>query len=170
MTILPMRIARVDELSEVVALWNEASQWLAEQGTDQWQYPVRVEAIAERIGAGRLWLLDGEDGRPTATVTLDETADSAIWKDSDNPDDALYLHRLVVARRAAGVKLGSLILNWADQQVLDRGRRYLRLDAWTTNRQLQQYYVSEGFRLVRLVQDDDVPSGAADEREAQVDR
>ena len=162
---LPLRLATMDDLGAVVDLWNEASKWLAAKGQTQWQYPVRVDAITERIQAQRLWIMFDDFG-PAATVTVDENADPNIWLPSDRPEAALYVHRLVVARRCAGRQFGARILNWAAQHAREAGREYLRLDAWTTNEGLHRYYISQGFRLVRIVeaQPKEVVSGVAFER------
>ena len=160
---LPMRLAMPDDAEQVILLWNEAREWLATKGTNQWQYPVRKEAIHDGIKNATVWLLE-DDSRPLATVTLDENADERIWTAADIPQAALYVHRLVVARRAAGGDLGKRILDWAERRAGSLGKTWLRLDAWTSNQQLHAYYLRAGFQLVRIVNDPSLPSGAAFQR------
>jgi GNAT superfamily N-acetyltransferase len=162
MTDLDMRIAGSDEESEVISLWNEASNWLSSQ-TDQWQYPVRSDLITEAIKQRTVWLLNDSQG-VAATVTLDSIADPRLWFADDHPEDALYVHRLVVARRCAGHGIGSLILDWAGEKTNEQGLTWLRLDAWTTNRKLKSYYLAHGFSLVRTVRTAGVLSGLVFQR------
>lgn len=122
---LPLRLATMDDLGAVVDLWNEASKWLGANGQTQWQYPVRVDAITDRIQAQRLWIMYDETG-PVATVTVDENADPNIWLPSDRPEAALYIHRLVVARRRARERLGARILDWSADQARQAGKGFLR--------------------------------------------
>lgn len=162
-----IRRARPDEAGTVAAMWTEAGQWLATIGSDQWQYPPRAGRIVASIAAGECWLVE-RHGVPVATVTLDGYADPDFWTAADQPDDALYVHRMVVRRTAAGGGLGSALLDWAGARVELAGRAWLRLDAWRTNRRLRAYYEAEGFALVRVV---DVPhrrSGALYQRHASV--
>ena len=75
---------------------NGARLWRREV-EDQWQYPVRVDNINAAIANKACWLFEEAGSPPIATVTLDEFADPALWRPSDVPKDALYLHRLVVS-------------------------------------------------------------------------
>jgi GNAT superfamily N-acetyltransferase len=160
-----IRRARPDEVDTVAAMWTEAGQWLAAIGSDQWQYPARTERITASIAAGECWLVERDD-EPAATITLDRYADPEFWTPADDPDNALYVHRMVVLRRFAGAGLGSALLDWAGARAERDGLRWLRLDAWRTNRRLRDYYERQGFALVRVV---DLPhrrSGALYQRPA----
>lgn len=162
-----LRRARADEVDAVADMWAEAGRWLATIGSDQWQYPARRERIATSIAAGQCWLLDcGET--TLATVTLDGHADPEFWTPADEPGRALYVHRMVVRRQAAGAGLGAALLDWAGAQAEAAGRAWLRLDAWRTNEALRRYYEAQGFTLVRVV---DLPhrrSGALYQRPVEL--
>lgn len=162
-----IRRARAGELRVVAALWQEASAWLASRGLDQWQYPPRQESIQRSIAAGECWLVEDRD-QVVATITLDHHADPEFWRPEDDPAAALYIHRMVVARKAAGSDLGAALLDWAARRATAEGKTWLRLDAWRTNEDLQRYYAGQGFDLVRLV---DLPhrgSGALYQRRSTV--
>jgi ribonuclease D len=151
---LLMRQARTEEdVQAVVTLWNEAKEWLATKGTDQWQYPVRIDSIRQKAAEGAVWLLDNDQGEPIATITLDEDADPKLWRSSDDPSAALYLHRLVVKRVTRPHELGSAILDWAGGRAEQAGKKWLRLDAWASNEGLRRYYLDRGFTFVRTVPD-----------------
>jgi predicted GNAT superfamily acetyltransferase len=51
-----------------------------------------------------------------------------------------YLHRLVVARRAAGQGLGARLNGWACAHVAAHNRQYLRLDCGAENSSIRAYY------------------------------
>lgn len=82
-------------------------------------------------------------------MTLGETASS------------LHLSHFAVDRRFAGLGVGAWLIREAADEAARRGKRSLRLDAWTTNTQLHDYYRRQGFRLVRI---DGGNSGALFER------
>lgn len=166
--VVTIRRAGPDDVETVAWLWNEAAQWLKERGLDQWQYPVRTHAIEAAVSAGNCWLVHNNTGQPIATVTLDDDADPRLWKPYEDPDQAFYVHRLVVRQTARQHELGSAVLDWASQRAKSAHKRWLRLDAWTSNRDLHQYYLGRGFTHVRTVAAPDIVSGALFQRPAGV--
>lgn len=162
-----IRRATEDDIGTVARLWQEAGAWLREQGSDQWQYPVRWEGITAAVSAGACWLIEHTD-TPIGTITLDEDADPMYWGPEDDPEAALYAHRMVTARAVRGVSLGAAMLDWASERAQAAGRTWLRLDAWRTNMRLREYYADQGFELVRVVEDPRNGSGACFQRPAHV--
>lgn len=162
-----IRHATESDIGTVAHLWTEASAWLRDQGSDQWQYPVRTEGITAAVQAGACWLIE-HDGTSIGTITLDGDADPMYWGPEDNPESALYAHRMVTAHVARGLELGSAMLDWASQKTQETGRTWLRLDAWRTNMRLREYYASHGFELVRVIEDPRNGSGACFQRPAHV--
>jgi GNAT superfamily N-acetyltransferase len=163
---LSARQATPADIPTVVDLWNEAKNWLASEGLDQWQYPIKMHNIYRAVETGSCWLVEPSSGGPAiATVTLSDNADPSLWRPEDEPDQGLYVHRLVVRRSEAHHNLGADILDWASDQVRMTGRKFLRLDAWTNNVGLHDYYRRLGFRLVRIVEHPS-GSGALFERDA----
>jgi len=92
------------------------------------------------VSAGHVWLAE-RGGEAAGTVTL--TPVDVLW-----PDDgtALYVHRLAVRRRAAG--LGVALLAHAAATATAAGCDRLRLDCMADNAVLRAYYVRTGFRHV----------------------
>lgn len=74
-------------------LW--ASHRLRRLGFDQWQYPVKWENIRSSATDRNLWLVTTSHGKAIGTLIVEQKADH-YWLPSDNPDDALYAHRMVV--------------------------------------------------------------------------
>ncbi|WP_454859604.1 GNAT family N-acetyltransferase [Promicromonospora soli] len=106
----------VDEAA-IRALQDEAIAWLRSRGTDQWQNlrPARHgtgRSLADAISRGEVYIV--RDGaRIIGTVTVDDYADPEFWTPQDDPTDALYIHRMVVAREASGQDVGGRIIAWA---------------------------------------------------------
>lgn len=164
-----VRAARSDEADTVVRLWEEVSAWLAAQGIDQWQYPPRRNAIEANIAAhDECWIIEGGRNRTIGTITVDKRADPEFWTSDDSPDDALYVHRMIVRRNVAGGEIGSAVLDWASQRAAAAGKAWLRLDAWRSNPRLLRYYADHGFKLVRTVELSHRRSGALFQRPAGV--
>jgi GNAT superfamily N-acetyltransferase len=84
-----------------------------------------------------------------------------LWTDAEAAEPALYTHKLTVARAYAGRGLGAELLDWAGTRAADIGATWLRLDVWTTNLDLQRYYLEQGFTHVRTVVPFPQPLGRA---------
>ncbi|HVX42477.1 MAG TPA: GNAT family N-acetyltransferase [Mycobacteriales bacterium] len=133
------RVATADDVSEVLAVLDEAAGWLRSRGVRQW--PARFDAgwITPAITRGETHLVR-RDGELAATVTLDWS--DPLW--DDRAGEAGYVHRMAVRRSAAGI--GGALLSWAAETTRRRGRTLLRLDCVAGNDRLRRYYESAGFR------------------------
>ncbi|MFD8083832.1 GNAT family N-acetyltransferase [Kitasatospora sp. NPDC059722] len=164
MTVLEMRVATPGELFQVEGLLVGAGEWLASLGSDQWQFPPRRTRLLESMERGECFLAF-RDGLPVGTLTVDGQADPEFWHADDEPETALYVHRMAVAREVAGQAIGARMLDWAADRAAAAGKTRLRLDAWKTNPALHRYYQGQGFTLVRTVDLPHRQSGALFERE-----
>lgn len=54
-----------------------------------------LENIRRTVADDTCWLVTTGDGRTIGTITVEYTADP-YWLPTDDPDDALYIHRMVV--------------------------------------------------------------------------
>ncbi|HEX8631800.1 MAG TPA: GCN5 family acetyltransferase, partial [Catenuloplanes sp.] len=153
---------------------RERVEWLTAQGEDQWSIPLPRSAVAATVSTGQTWLV--WDGQPVATITLTAWPDvdhlwkpdrdpEALWRPEDDPADALYAAKMLIPLARSGSALGADLLDWAAGRAYDAGLTWLRLDAWTTNTRLHDYYRGQGFRHVRTVTNR--VSGACFERPAQ---
>lgn len=143
-----MRRATAADVPTIVGFRREAERWLAERGIQQWTdkwAQVGAEKIERATRQRRAWILE-VDGEVGATVTLGGP-DEDLWHVEDGP--ALYLYKLMVARRHADRGIGALIINWAVDRAARHGYPWLRLDAWPTNPGLLDYYRAQGFDHVR---------------------
>ncbi len=166
-----MRRATRDDITTVLELHEEASGWLASMGTDQWQPnaagkrtrdSVRAR-IEQNIAEGTCWLACiGQE--VVGTITVDSYADPEFWAEDDNPRDAVYVHRMIVRRRESGRGIGRVLLSVAEHLARQAGRRWVRLDAWSTNKRLHEYYRRLGFEHVRTLRYSHRGSGALFQR------
>lgn len=113
------------------------------------------------LGAEALGAAGAPGPVAVGTMVLRDTHPADLWQPADDPGSALHLHHLAVDRASAGRRIGAWLLDQAAAEAARRGKQFLRLDAWTTNTRLHDYYRGQGFRLVRIADD---TSGALFER------
>ncbi|MEV8209248.1 GNAT family N-acetyltransferase [Streptomyces sp. NPDC079189] len=147
-----MRItpAQPSDLPKLLAFREEAAAWLRGLGSDQWSRPYPADRLLATIEAGTVFMLRDQEVT-AATITLTSEAEDGLWTDGELSEPSMFVNKLTVARTHAGQDLGGRLLDWAGDRSHHAGAKWLRLDAWTTNRGLQQYYLRQGFTHVRTV-------------------
>ncbi|MFE7036216.1 GNAT family N-acetyltransferase [Streptomyces sp. NPDC057621] len=147
-----LRPAAAEDVPALMALRTEAEGWLRTKGTDQWSDPETGRRAIDKwhanIDEGRAWVVVGEDQQVLATVSRG-VVDRDFWTDADQPETALYLYKLIVAREASGRHLGTRVVDWMSRLAALEGRTWVRIDTWRTNTDLHAYYERLGFKHVR---------------------
>jgi ribosomal protein S18 acetylase RimI-like enzyme len=140
--VLFLQPAVAEDAPDLHALREAAARWLQERGIDQWRPgEVGLATFSTQIAAGE-WFVDRLGGSVRAALRLLWT-DPQFW--GARPDDAGYVHGLVIDRRHAGKGLGTASLRWAEEQARAAGKTYLRLDHAADNGRLARYYRELGF-------------------------
>jgi GNAT superfamily N-acetyltransferase len=150
---LYLRTAVIDDV-DLIFQWRwETAAWLAAAyGTDQWSTPYPRERIVGWVeqGATVMASLD-PDGDPVATLTSSPDGDPALWTPAELAIPARYLFKANVTTPARGRGIGACLIAWAIGRAADAGAAVVRIDVWSTNGRLQDYYGRRGFRYLRTV-------------------
>jgi GNAT superfamily N-acetyltransferase len=150
--------AQPDDVAKLLAFRKEAAAWLRQLGSDQWQRPYPADRLLATIEAGAVFMVT-DGGTTVATITLDPQAEEGLWTEEELGEPSLFITKLTVARSHAGRNLGGKLLDWSSDRAYHAGAKWLRLDAWTTNEGLQQYYLRQGFEHVRTVREGSAVNG-----------
>jgi GNAT superfamily N-acetyltransferase len=149
----------------IIGFIDEAAGWLGEIGTDQWSTPWpdanrRDQRVKRGIVQGCTWMVvDGHD--TVATITCRPNGNRHLWTLGELGQRAVYVSRLIVQRSHAGQDIGHELFDWAGRWAAEQyGARWIRIDVWTTNRALHNYYEKRGFEPVRSTFDPGYPSAA----------
>jgi acetyltransferase (GNAT) family protein len=165
-----LRRATPADWYEVRKLVHEAAEWLQTcKDTDQWAKPwptreARDQRVFAGLERGKTWIVwDGDV--PAATVTIATRPNATVWsnqaRECDLSESAVYAHRLITARDYADRGLGAELLDWTGLHGRRLyGARWIRIDVWSTNKQLHDYYLKSGFEPCGFCADPSYPSGA----------
>nr|WP_276509997.1 GNAT family N-acetyltransferase [Niveibacterium umoris] len=129
----------------VCALLAEAVRWLDASGRPMWRM--------DEVGAAQVlpWVKRGSvhlvclAGEPVATYRL-QPEDEVFWPDPADAD-ALFLHRIAIARAHAGKGILAAIVAQAKREARAARRGWLRLDCASDRTGLRRAYEREGFLL-----------------------
>ncbi len=182
---LYVRRARPNDLGIITRMIDDAKARLRALGTDQWstdwadtQGRSRHDRVKHSLVNGKTWVAmfayqhkSQPVVLPVATVTIEKTANPAVWTNSEaTAEPAVYLGRLVTAEGLGGLHIGSRMLDWAGQHSAESyGAKWIRIDVWTSNKALHEYYEKRGFEDCGLVPDIHYPSRKLFQRSAGYD-
>jgi GNAT superfamily N-acetyltransferase len=134
---------QADELETFSGLICGVAQALENCGEKLWEMEwLQPQALLEKYGLESMHL-GRINGEAVAAFVLLET-DPDFWPDIPE-GESLFIHKVVVARAWKGQNLSSQVLDFAAQQVLERGKKFLRLDTDATRPALCNLYEHYGF-------------------------
>lgn len=140
-----VRIATPPEVGAVVEVLREAAQWLIDRGMPLWDVG-SFTSDALRVNIERREVVVAEIRQEIGAVALRQWEDRVCWPDREI-GEAGYIHKLAVKRMYAGRGLSQLVVQWIEQDLRARRRRYLRLDCAPRNA-LTSLYEKMGFQRI----------------------
>jgi GNAT superfamily N-acetyltransferase len=161
---LHVRPAEPSDSGVILGFIAEAADWLADKGTDQWSVPwpdeeQRDGRVDRGIADGCTWMVH-DDGLTVGTISCRPEGNPRLWS-GRSYEPAVYVSRLIVARSHAGQSIGNELFDWAGMWAAKQyGARWIRIDVWTTNTMLHNYYEKRGFSFLEFCEDVEYPSAA----------
>jgi GNAT superfamily N-acetyltransferase len=150
-----IRQATFGDLGMICRLRVQRTPWLTARGSDQWTVagrgkPIEIfaRAVGQSLDAGETWIAEVA-GEPAGTITVNHHADNGLWSPWELAD-AVVVHFMIVDLRFTGQRVGDRLLAHAGLLAHRQQRDWVRLDAWTTNTDLHDYYRRAGFRMARI--------------------
>ena len=133
----------LETLAQFSSLIIEAAHWLEREGKTLWN-PLELtpEAVLERYRLDELFLATLES-KSVGTAVLQDT-DPLFWPNVLE-GEALYAHKLSIARAHAGKGLGRALLDAVRAEAQAWGRQFLRLDTSSKHLPLCAFYENYSF-------------------------
>jgi ribosomal protein S18 acetylase RimI-like enzyme len=147
---IELAVGTSGDVEPFVELLESAATWLWERGVRQWEpgsMRDQQRLLRAWADAGHLVAARADDLLVAGCFLVPHP--TAEW--SARPGDALYLHKLVVARTHARRGLAHRILSWCEHDARSRGVPRIRLDCWDGNERLRSLYRAEGYRELEAV-------------------
>ena len=139
------RFATIDDFSAIDQLILKKAKEFQAAGKSQWvKYlePSRSDYVRHDLTNGSVFVYE-RDAQVVGAVSLIPPTDWDVnlW---DNPDGAVYLHRLVTDSSIKGERIGERLMEYG----LSHSPSTIRLDCVADNSFLNGYYPQFGFRYV----------------------
>jgi GNAT superfamily N-acetyltransferase len=86
-------------------------------------------------------------------VVASSEGDPELWTPEELAEPARYVSKANVVRDQAGRGIGATLLEWTRQKAAENGAKVVRIDVWTTNERMHDFYRRLGFQYLRTVPD-----------------
>lgn len=150
----------LQDQDNAISVMQNVSSWMVERGLsiNQWWDPQNMnpDFLLQHIEPNEFYVAM-IDGRPAASVILQETERNQSWEyiDNGNSQKALYVHWLCVAREFAGMGYSKVMIDFAAEEAIKRGLSLLRLDTNAEEEKLCKLYERLGFELMGVELEDE---------------
>ncbi|WP_369436003.1 GNAT family N-acetyltransferase [Lysinibacillus fusiformis] len=140
---MEIRLAKIDDFSQVVYILNEVTLNLQQKGIQQWEYPWDDNKIINQLKNNYLYVL----------LVEEEMLGTFCIYDIDNINEfsldekGKYLSQIAILPKFQGKNIGSAITEFACFFVKELDKT-LYLDCWAGNEKLKQFYSRNGFKYL----------------------
>lgn len=157
-----IRRAHREDIDTIYRWRHATAAWLTRtHGTDQWSNPYPRANLERWVDRGETYMVSlSPEGDPVATITSSTEGDPALWTPAELEVPARYVSKVNVVRAHAGRDIGATLFAWARHTAALAGVELVRIDVWSTNEKLKDYYHRRGWQYLRTVPDIVPPSGA----------
>jgi len=136
----------IADADTIFTLYDAAMQLQTQKNMVVW--PKFERSLVEKeIEESRQWkLLVNNEIACNWAITFN---DKEIWEEKDN-NDAIYIHRIATSPAFRGNRFVDVIVEWARNYALAKGKQYVRLDTLGNNTRLIKHYTSAGFKFLGI--------------------
>jgi len=136
----------ITDADTILQLYDAAIQLQTQKNMVVW--PKFEKSFVEKeIKEGRQWkLMVNDEIACNWAITFE---DKEIWEERDN-NNSIYIHRIVTNPAFRGNRLVNVIVEWARNYALVRGKQFVRLDTLGNNARLIEHYTSAGFNFLGI--------------------
>ena len=134
----------LEDLDFIGWLYDEAIKYQQKNNYFGWQEMDR--AYLQREVERKLHYKIVQDGTIICAFSV-VFSDPLIWRDRDR-GKSIYLHRIVVNPNFKGQKQFAKVLQWAIDYSTANGLSSIRMDTWTANPSIINFYKQYGFEFI----------------------
>ena len=150
------RKTKLEEVSDIMRMIDQAKAYMKAQGIDQWQngYP-NAEAFEQDIEKGYSSVME-DDGKVIGTMavifdgepTYDKIHEGA-WKTTEEPYAAI--HRVAVDADCKGIGIAGAMMEAVEEICRERGVRSIKNDTHRDNKSMQRFQAKAGFEYCGII-------------------
>ncbi|MEJ0034310.1 MAG: GNAT family N-acetyltransferase [Bacteroidota bacterium] len=136
--------SELSDLPSIVQWFDDSIAYQEKHGYPTWKN-YDQSAIVRDIENRNYYKAINENGTGIAFGV--NYRDPILWRHMDD-GLSIYLHRIVVNPAFKGQKLFGVILDWAIDHIKQKGLKNIRMDTWSDNPGIINYYKNFGFEVI----------------------
>jgi ribosomal protein S18 acetylase RimI-like enzyme len=136
-----------EDLDEIFGLYAAAIEFQKKVSAQTW-LPFEREFIEKEIAEKRHWKITIDE--QIACIFSTSSDDSLIWQEKNN-EKSIYLHRVAVNPEFREVKFFPKVVEWLRVHAKNLDKKYIRMDTWSDNQKLFDYYKRLGFKFLGVM-------------------
>jgi ribosomal protein S18 acetylase RimI-like enzyme len=143
-----IRKAKISDVKEIMLMYKSCVKGMIANDIDQWDdtYP-NTEVITQDLEKQSYYIAEIE-GEIIGGINIDRNQDKTYleidWKDKS--DSFLVVHRLGVKEEFWKKKIGKKLMTFAENMVIEKGLKSIRLDTYSGNPKAMEFYRRLGYR------------------------
>ena len=143
-----IKVAEKYNLDSIMYMYSSCVSAMIEKGINQWdnEYPNK-DIIKKDIKAKTYFIVLFEN-KVIAGINIDKNQDDKYltinWKDTSN--SFLVVHRLAVSKKWWGKGIGKLLMLYAEDLVIQKQLKSIRLDTYSENPHAIDFYKKLGYQ------------------------
>ena len=143
-----IRKAQTSDLGNIMLMYKSCVAGMLKNSIDQWDatYP-NSEVIMQDIKA-KTYFVAEENSIIIGGINIDQNQDKTYleidWEDKS--DSSLVVHRLGVKEEFWEKKIGKKLMIFAENMVIEKGLKSIRLDTYSGNPKAMEFYRRLGYR------------------------
>ena len=143
-----IRKANKIDLNNIMLMYKSCVKGMIKNGIDQWDdtYP-DIETINQDLEKQSYYVAEIE-GEIIGGINIDQNQDKTYleidWEDKS--DSFLVVHRLAIKEEFWDKKIGKKLMIFAENMVIEKGLKSIRLDTYSGNPKAMEFYRKLGYK------------------------
>lgn len=135
------------DIPSLYKILQKTTFWLQKQGWHHWDNYYTINKIKHNMKVGKIFILYYKK-KPIGTICIKEVPDNDYWKDKKR---AIYFSGLAILPKYHKKGFGKYLLNIVIEHAKKKNFKLIRFDALGNSKELTQYYLRWGAKIIGYV-------------------
>ena len=147
------------DIDSVWGIIQSCSEWLSEKGFNHWKEYYSKDLVKQKLRESNIYSISIDHAIAGTVCLSTETPEYYTENDLKSYQDsrarALYVSMLAVLPNLHEQGIGSRLMIFAEEYAKESDIDFIRLDAYTPYKELNEFYLKRGYRFLQSNIDED---------------
>jgi len=148
-----IRIAYTKDLQDIMKMYNSCVKGMIARNITQWDNKYPNQKIILKDLKNKTYFVAEKNNEIVGGINIDKLQDDVYntIKWNDKSDKFLVVHRLAVKEEFWSQKIGKKLMKFAENLVIDKNLKSIRLDTYSNNPQAINFYKKLGYKQLGTI-------------------